>query len=101
VRVAVGIWVDGSLEPREQLVGAAVDGDAALRVGLPARDADRQERRAGRDSVEPLRAAVADDEPRELRAMALGPTRLRRVLLGRGVAARIQLVDPREQPTRP
>ena len=50
--VAVGVRVDRPLEAGEQLVGAAVDGEAAVGARLPAGDSDRQDRRAGRDALD-------------------------------------------------
>ena len=98
VRVAVGVRVDGRLEAGEHLVGAGVDGDAAVRVGLPAGDPDRQQRRAGSDAVEPGGPADSDDETREPGPVPLGPSRLGRVRLGRRVAVRVEDVDPVQQP---
>ena len=51
-RVPVVVRVDRGLEAGEDLVGARVDGVPALGVGLPAGDADGQDRRAGRDAVQ-------------------------------------------------
>ena len=45
-RAPVGVRIDRALEAGEQLVGPAVDREAAVGVGLPARDADRQDGRA-------------------------------------------------------
>ena len=59
VRVAVLVRVDRRLEPGEHLVGAGVHGVSALGVRLPARHANRQDRRARRDAVEPSRPVRA------------------------------------------
>ncbi len=75
------VGIHGRLEAREHLVGAPVDGDAAVRVGLPPRDANRQQRRPRRDTADPGRAPYTRDEPGKLRPMPLGPARQRRVLL--------------------
>ena len=95
--VAVGVRVDGRLQAREDLVGASVDGDAAVRVGLPAGDSDRQQRGAGSDAVEAGRSADSDDETRKTRSVPLRTSRLGRVRLGRRVAVRVEDVDPVEQ----
>ena len=70
VGVAVAVRVDGRFEPGEHLVGAPVDRHAAVRVGLPAGDADGEQRGARSDAVQTRRPADADDEPGELRARA-------------------------------
>ena len=77
--VAVGVGVDGQLEAGEQLVGPAVDGEPAFGVRLPAGDADRQDRRAGRDAPDTTRTAAADEQARDLRAVTLESHRLVRV----------------------
>ena len=77
--VAVGVGVDRQLEAGEQLVGAAVDGEPAFGARLPAGDADRQDRRAGRDAPDATRTAAADEQAGDLRAVALEPRRLVRV----------------------
>ncbi len=55
VGVAVAVRVDGPVEPGDQLVGARVDGAAAVGVRLPAGNADRQHgrRRARRRASPP------------------------------------------------
>ena len=72
VRVAVVVRVDRALEPGDQLVGARVDRprrpsasrcQPATRIGKTSR--------AGRDAREAGRPAGADEDPGELRAVAL------------------------------
>ena len=98
VRVTVRVRVDGRLEPGEHLVRASVHRHAAVRVGLPARDADRKHGRPRRDAVDPGGAAHADHQPRELGAVPLGTPRLRRVLLRAGVASRLEHVQAGQEP---
>ena len=50
VGVAVAVGVDRAVEACDQLVGAGVDDAAALGVGLPAGDANREDRRGRRDA---------------------------------------------------
>ncbi len=97
VGITVLVRVDGELEPGEKLVGAAVDGDSPGRVGLPPRNADRQQRGPWRDALEPVRPVRADDEARHLGAVALGPTRCGRILTGARVAARVEHVEAPNQ----
>ena len=79
VRVAVAVRVDRALEAGDQLVGARVDERPPARRRLPAGDADRQDRRAGRGAVQAAGAAGAGEEPGELGAV---PLDLRRVAAG-------------------
>ena len=74
--VTVGVRVDRALEAGQQLVGAAVDGEAAVGARLPAGDSDRQDRRARGDALEAARAATSRDQPCHLRAVALEPRRI-------------------------
>ena len=71
VSVTVRIGVDGRFDPRKQLVGSPVHRDAPRHVGLPARDADWQDRRPGRDAMETGRPVRARDEPGQLGGMGL------------------------------
>ena len=64
VRVAVRVRVDRAVEPGDELVAARVDRPAARGVRLPAGDADRQDRRPGRDAGEAGRPARADEQRR-------------------------------------
>src|SRR5207302_1063349 len=57
VGIAVAVGVDGTLEPREDLIGAAVDGPSRRRVPLPAGDTNREHRRARRDAGKSRRTA--------------------------------------------
>ena len=93
VRIPVLVRVDGQLEPRENLVRSAVDRDAAGRVRLPARDADREQRGARRGPFEVGRAVGADDEPRHLRSVAFRSARRRRVLARAPIATGVEDVE--------
>ena len=97
VGIPVLVRIDRELDPGQQLVGPAVDGDTTARVRLPAGDPDRQQRRARGDTLEAGRAARADDEARHLGAVALGPAGSRRVLTGAGVPAGIEDVEPSQE----
>ena len=97
VRIAVLVRIDRELDPGEELIRPAVDGDPAGGVRLPAGDSDRQQRRARGDALEAGRAARADDEARHLGAVALGPAGRRRVLTGARVAAGIEHVEPAQE----
>ena len=77
VCVAVAVRVDRALEPGQQLVAACVDELAAVRGRLPAGDANREDRRSGRDAVQLVGATGARDDPGHLRAVTL---ELRRIL---------------------
>ena len=95
MRVAVLVRVDGALQAGDQLVGARVDGPASAGVLLPARDADRQHRRARRHTGQPLRPAGAHQQARHLGAVPLEPGRI--VGLGRRKGAEVAVaedVDP-------
>ena len=96
--VAVGVRVDRALEPGEQLVGPAVDGEPALGARLPAGDPDRQDRRAGRDTAHALRPAAADEQARDLGAVPLEPHRLVRMRPRERARVGIEHVDAVEQP---
>ena len=96
--VAVGVGIDGALDPGQQLVGAAVDGEAALGARLPAGDADRQDPRGGDDAVDPARAASAGDQPGQLGSVPLEPRRLVRVRAGDPAALGVEHVEPVQQP---
>ena len=85
VGVAVAVRVDGALEPGDQLVAARVDGvlrrwpsgcQPATRIGSTVAP--------GRDAVEPVGPARADEQARELRAV---PLELRAGSAGRRWAA--------------
>ena len=94
VRVAVGIRVDGALEPGEHLIGSRVDGPARSCVALPARDADRQQRRSRRNAGHAAGAARPDDEPCHLGPVPLELRRLVRPCCGESVGTADD-VDPR------
>ena len=96
--VAVGVGIDGALDPGQQLVGAAVDGEAALGARLPAGDADRQDPRGRDDAADPARAAAAGDQPGQLRSVPLEPRRLVRVRAGDPAALGVEHVEPVQQP---
>ena len=91
--IAVVVRIDRSLEPGENLIGSRVDAVAALRVRLPTADADRQDRRSRRDSVQAVRALGTGDDPGELGRMSLGSSRNRRMRLRDSAAARRDHVD--------
>ena len=63
VRVTVAVRVDGGLEPCEELIGAAVDRDPAVGVGLPPGHADGKQRDPRCHPAQPGRAARTGDEP--------------------------------------
>ena len=95
MRVAVLVRVYGPLEPRDQLVGARVHRPAAPDNLLPARNADRKHRGAGRNTREPLRPPGADKQSRHLRPVPLEPGRI--VGLRRGKRVKVAVaedVDP-------
>ena len=95
VRVPVVVRVDRGLEPGEQLVGARVHRVAALGIRLPAGHSDREDRSAGRDTVQASRPVRAGDDPRQLRAVALRTAADRRMRLGNAAASRRDDVDTR------
>ena len=97
VGVTVLVRVDCELDPGQELVGAAVDGDAARRIGLPAGDADRKQRRSRRDPLQAGRSVGAGDEARHLGAVPLGPPRNGRVLTRARIADRVEDVEAAEQ----
>ena len=95
VRVAVLVRIDRGLEPGEDLVGPRVHGVPALRVRLPAGDPDREDRGAGRDSVQAPGPVRAGDDPGELGPVPLRTARNRRMRLGDAAAPRGDHVDAR------
>ena len=97
VGVTVLVRVDCELDPGQQLVGAAVDGDPARRIGLPAGHTDGKERDSRRDPLQAGRSVGAGDETRHLGAVPLGPPRSRRVLARARIADRVEDVEAAEQ----
>ena len=94
VGVAVEVRVDGALEAGDHLVGARVHGRPAGDRRLPARDADRQHRGAGRDPAHPARTTRADEDPGHLGAVPLDPVRAVRI----GRCARVGVVADEVDP---
>ena len=82
VRVAVAVRVDRALEAGDHLIGAAEHDVAPVGGGLPACDADRQDGRAGRDAVQAARPAGADEDARQLGAVAFDLRRILRIRRG-------------------
>ena len=77
VGVAVAVRVDRALEPCNHLIGAPEHDVAPVCGGLPACDANRQDRRTRSNAVQAARPAGADQNARELGPVSFG---LRRVL---------------------
>ena len=77
VGVSVAIRVDRALEPCNHLIGAREHDVAPVCGGLPACDANGQDRRTGSNAVQAARPAGADQNARELGPVPFG---LRRVL---------------------
>ena len=96
VRVAVAVRVDRALEAGDQLVRAGEHDVAPVGGGLPARDADRQDGRARRHAVQAARPAGADEDSRQLGAVALDLRRILRIRARRCVVAVTDDVDARE-----
>ncbi len=71
MRAAVPVGVDRTLEPGDQLVGAAEEAPGAARVLLPPGDPYRQEAGTRRNSCELGRALGAGHDARQLGAVAL------------------------------
>ena len=84
MRVTVTVWINRPLEPGDELIGTAVDLVGATCVALPARYANRQDRGPRGDATKGRRA---DDDPRQLRSVALELAAI--VGIGRGVRPRI------------
>ena len=99
VGVAVAVRVDGRFEAREHLVGAPVDRHAAVRIGLPAGDADGEQRGARRDAVQtrpgprtPTTSPASSVPCRSGRPGCVG------FCSADGVASRVDDVDPGQEP---
>ena len=73
VGVPVAVGIDHPVEAREDLVGPGEERVAAGGILLPAADADRQHRRAGRDTGD-ARPSGPDDDARHLRPVPLRDT---------------------------
>ena len=91
--VAVAVRVDRAVEAGDQLVGARVDDAAALGVGLPAGDADREDGRARRHPVQAAGPAGADEQPGHLRSVPLHLGRLLRARPGVGRGGAVDEVE--------
>jgi hypothetical protein len=87
VRIAVVVRIDGAFEAGDDLVGPRVHGRRTPRIGLPAADPDREDRRACRDAGEVRWTARADDHSGQLRAMTLELSRVVGLRRGGGRAA--------------
>ena len=96
VLVAVAVRVDGAVEPGDQLIAPAVDELTAVGRRLPARDADRQDARLGRDAAQAARAVRADEDAGELRPVPLELRAVLRVRARGRVAAAFEHVDARK-----
>jgi hypothetical protein len=94
VGVAVEIRIDRALEPGDQLVGPRVHGPASGDVVLPPRDPNRHDRSAGRNAVQSIRAAGADEDPRHLGAVPLQPRRIVRFAARQRAQRLADHVDP-------
>src|SRR5262249_58699226 len=97
VAVAVAVRVDRALEASDQLVAAAEDELPPGARRLPARHADRQDRRFGRDTVQPARAVAAGEDAGHLGAVPLDRGLVARIRAGGRVVAAVDHVEPREQ----
>ena len=90
---AVGVRVDGALEPGDELVGAPVDGPAPGRISLPARDSNREQRRSAGDAVHLRRALGADEQACELGAVPLEARRVVGIGLRLGILVAVYDVE--------